>query len=414
MAPRLFSRAAHVHSPLFTSTFVLAALANATLSLAGSLFVHLPGFLKGLGAGEAHIGRLMAAQALGAILAWPLVGRAMDTRGRRVVILAGVSLFVTVVGLYLSIDALGPRVYGVRLLDGVAATMWYTALFTHAADLVPAERRTEGLAIFGVSGLVPLGLGAQSGDVILAYAPYRELFLCALGFAVLGLILCLPLRDVRPVHNEQQGVSPHHVLATAAQRNLLPVWLAAFTFFITVLALFSFMKTFVITTGIGSVGGFFSAYAAMAVSLRIFLGWLPDRLGARRMLGIAMSCYASGFVVLSLAHTPGHVVAAALLCGAGHGYTFPVLFSLVVARARPHERGAATAFFMALDWLGLLLAGPVVGYLIERTGYSRSFMALALLLMMGIGVFYGLDRGRASKLGKSELRLRPSDRDEMP
>jgi MFS family permease len=137
------------------------------LSLAGSLFVHLPGFLQGLGAGEAHIGRLMAAQALGAILAWPFIGRARDTRGRRVVILAGVSLFVTVVGLYLSIDALGPRVYGIRLLDGVAqaATMWYTALFTHAADVVPAERRTEGLAIFGVSGLVPIGLGAQSGDV---------------------------------------------------------------------------------------------------------------------------------------------------------------------------------------------------------------------------------------------------------
>jgi MFS family permease len=133
----------------------------------------------------------------------------------------------------------------------------------------------------------------------------------------------------------------------------------------------------------------------MAVSLRIFLGWLPDRLGARRMLGIAMPCYASGFVVLSLAHTPWHILAAGLLCGAGHGYTFPVLLSLVVARAHPHERGAATAFFSALDWLGLLLAGPVVGYLIERTGYGRSFMGLALLLAVGMGAFYGLDRDRA-------------------
>ena len=393
-APRVLTRAAHVHPPLFTSAFVLAALANAMLSFAGSLFIHLPGFLQQLGAGEAHIGRLMAAQALGAILAWPLVGRVMDARGRRVVILAGVALFVAVVGLYLSIHELGPRLYGVRLLDGVAAMMWYTALFTYAADLVPAQRRTEGLAIFGVSGLVPIGLGAESGDVILAYATYRELFLGALGFAVLGLIVCLPLRDVRPVHSEQ-GVPPRSVLATVAQRNLLPVWLAAFTFFMAVLALFSFMKTFVITTGIGSVGTFFGAYAAMAVSLRIFLGWVPDHLGARRMLGIAMSCYASGFVVLSLAHTPGHALAAALLCGAGHGYTFPVLLSLVVVRARPHERGAATAFFTALDWLGLLLAGPVVGYVIERTGYGMSFMGLALLLAMGIGVFYGLDRGHA-------------------
>ena len=394
MRKRVPTRDAVVTPPLFTRAFVLAALANAMVSLAGSLFVHLPGFLQQLGAGEAHIGRIMAAQALGAILAWPLVGRAMDARGRRAVILAGVALFAGVAGLYLSIDALGPGVYAVRLLDGIATMMWYTALFTYAADLVPSQRRIEGLALFGVSGLIPLGLGAQVGDVILAYATYRELFLAAFVSAVCALILCLPLREVRSVQGGR-SVPPRSLVATAVQRNLLPVWLAALTFFIAVLALFTFMKTFVTATGTGSVGSFFSAYAAMAVALRIFLGWLPDRLGARRMLGIAMSCYAFGFVGLSMAHTPGHVLAAGLLCGAGHGYAFPVLFSLVVARARPQERGVATAFFTALDWVGLLLAGPVVGYVIERAGYGLAFLGLAVLLAVGMAGFYGLDRGRS-------------------
>src|SRR5205814_10217263 len=154
--------------PLFTRLFVLAAVANLMLSLAGFLFVHLPGFLQQLGAGEAQIGRIMGAQAIGSVLAWPLVGHVMDARGRRVVILTGASLFVAVIVLYLYVDSLGPFVYLVRMLDGAAHTMWYTALFTYAADLVPVQRRTEGLAIFGVSGLVTIGLGAQFGDAILA------------------------------------------------------------------------------------------------------------------------------------------------------------------------------------------------------------------------------------------------------
>ena len=269
--------------PLFTPAFVLAWFANALLNLAGFLFVHLPGFLQQLGAGEAQIGRIMAAQAVGAIVAWPLAGRAMDARGRRVVILAGVALFVGVIGLYLAIDSLGPGIYAVRVLDGVAATLWYTALFTYAADLVPVQRRIEGLAMFGVSGLISIGLGAQAGDVILAYATYHELFLVALGFAVLGLMLCLSLPDMRPEHSA--SVPPRSAAATAFQRNLLPVWLAAFTFFVGVSALFTFMKTFVTTMGIGSVGAFFGGYTGIAVVLRIFLGWLPDRLGARRTLG---------------------------------------------------------------------------------------------------------------------------------
>jgi MFS family permease len=389
-SPHVALDAAHP-PPLFSRRFLLAALANALLNLSAFLFVHLPGFLQQLGAGEAEIGRIMAGQAVGAIIAWPLVGRVMDRRGRRVVILAGVGLFVAVVGLYLAIDGLGPYVYAVRVLDGVATAMFYTGLFTYAADLVPAARRTEGLAIFGVSGLLSLALGALSGDIILAYATYRELFRAALVLAAIGLMVCLSLRDVPSAHADR-AVPPRHVLVTAAERDLLSVWIATFTFFVGVVAVFSFMKTYVAATAVGGVGAFFSAYAGVAVALRIFFGWLPDRLGPRRMLGIAMSGYAIGFLVLSTARGEASVLAAALLCGAGHGYTFPVLFSLVVARARPQERGAAAAFFTMLDWLALLVAGPVVGYLIERTGYGAAFMTLALLLAIGIGMFYSLDR----------------------
>jgi MFS family permease len=382
--------------PLFTRAFVLAALATMMLSLAAFLFVHLPGFLQQLGAGEAEIGRIMAAQALGSIVAWPLVGRVMDARGRRVVILGGSALFIVVIAFYLVIDSLGWFLYAVRVIEGVAHTMWYTALFTYGADLVPAERRTQGLAIFGIAGLVTIGLGAQFGDAILAYANYRELFLGALGFAALGLILSLPLRDVRQPH-DALSLPARGLVAITAQPNLLPIWIAATAFFISFAALFIFMKTFVPTLHLGGVSGFFTAYAAVAVSLRLFLGWLPDRLGPRSMLGIAMLCYALGFVVLSAAQTPLHVLLAGVLCGAGHGYTYPVLFSLLVERAKPRERGSAMAFYTTIDLLSPLLAGPIFGIVIELAGYGVAFAGVAVLLAAGVGLFYGIDR-RASQI----------------
>ena len=119
------------------------------------------------------------------------------------------------------------------------------------------------------------------------------------------------------------------------------------------------------------------------------------------MVGIAMSCYACGFFVLALAHTPAYVLAAGLLLGAGHGYTFPVLLSLVVTRSATQERGAATAFFMALDWISLLLAGPMVGYAIERVGYGQSFMGVGLTVATGTGMFYVLDHRRGPSGMKS-------------
>jgi MFS family permease len=377
--------------PLFTRAFVLGAAAVLMLNLAAFLFVHLPAFLQQLGAGEAQIGAIMATQALGAILAWPFVGRGMDLYGRRVVLLAGGALFLVVIALYLAIDALGPFVYLVRLLDGVAHSMWYTALFTYGADLVPASRRTQGLAIFGVAGLVTIGLGAQFGDLILAHAEFDELFLWALACAALGVLLCLPLREV---YQRTAGPPPRNFLAAAVQPDLRPVWLAAAAFFVSLGALFTFMKTYVAAADVGSVGSFFSGYAAIAIALRLFFGWIPDRVGTRRMLGIALGLCAAGFALLATADTAAHVALAGLVAGAGHGYAYPVLFSLVVERAHARERGSAMTFYTTIDLVGLLLAGPSVGFVIESAGYAAAFAGLALVLLAGIALFYWLDRRR--------------------
>ncbi|MFI5309260.1 MAG: MFS transporter, partial [Polyangiales bacterium] len=167
---------------LLTRPFLLVALANLWLGMAASFGLHFPGFFAQLGAGEAEIGRIMSVQALAAMAAGPAVGRLMDRRGRRVVILSGCALYVLAASLYLAISALGPFVYFVRLLEGVSGTMLYASLFTFAADLVPAQRRTEGLALFGASGLAPMALSGALGDAILAVGSYRGIFLAAIGF----------------------------------------------------------------------------------------------------------------------------------------------------------------------------------------------------------------------------------------
>lgn len=376
---------------LFTPALILAALASLSLGIAGFSFVHLPGFLQQLGAGEAEIGGIMATTTIGMLLVWPITGRVIDRHGRRIVILSGGALFCLAIALHLYIRSIGPYVYVLRLLDGAAHGMWYTALFTYAADLVPAQRRTQGLAIFGISGVITIGLGAQFGDAVLAYASYRELFIGALLFSALGLVFSLPLRDVPHPHTDT-AESARGLLAVATQSNLRPVWVAAIVFFVSLGTLFTFTKTYVAAAGVGNVSTFFTAYAAVAVFLRIFFGWLPDRIHPKRMLGVALFCYALGFVALSLAQAPWHVVVAGILCGAGHGYTYPVLFSLVVERAKPRERGTAMAIYTALDGVGLLIAGPLSGYVIERAGYGYAFASLAVVLIAGVAVFYSIDQ----------------------
>lgn len=380
--------------PLLTRAFCLVALANFFQGTGFNLFLHLPGFLDQLGASAVGVGWITSITAVAAIGVRPQVGRVMDTRGRRVVILAGNGLNVVAVGSYLLVDSIGPLIFCVRIVHGLGEALLFTSLFTYAADLVPESRRTEGLALFGVSGMLPISVGGVLGDAVLARAGYEELFTVALGLSIVATVLSWPLRDRPVAHVEGEEGRPGGFLRVLGQPELVPMWWIAGVFTTALTSVFVFLKLFVDHTGVGTVGGFFTAYAATAIALRIFFGWVPDRVGPKRLLFPALVTLASGFLVLGLARSETAVLAAGVLCGVGHGYTFPILFSIVVTRARPADRGTAMAIYTGLFDLGVLVGGPTLGSAIERFGYTFMFHAAAGLVLLGLGVFAFWDRGR--------------------
>jgi len=372
-----------------TPPFLLSSAANFLQSLAFNLYLHLPGYLKELGAGEVQIGVVFSVTAATAIASRPVVGRAMDRQGRRVVIVTGGALNVVVCALYLTIHALGPWLYVVRIGHGIAESMLFAALFTHAADLVPPPRRTEGIALYGISGLLPISLGGLLGDVILTHAGYARLFETSIVFAAAALALSLPLRDSRPPPGD---VPARGFVASVMDRRLLPLWFIGFIFAAAITATFTFLKTFVMTTGIGSVGLFFSAYSAAGVLLRLLFGWVPERIGPKRALFPALGMLAAGFLLLALAANSAMILAAGTLSGLGHGFTFPILSGLVVSRARSAERGAAMSLFTALFDGGVLIGGPVFGLVIRGAGYPAAFTTAAAVTLVGALVFALWDR----------------------
>lgn len=309
-------------------------------------------------------------------------------------ILASNVLNTGVMALYLSVTAIGPWVYAVRILHGVAEAMLFTALFTYAADCVPERHRTQGLMLFGVSGMLPIALGGLAGDAVLARAGYATLFQVALGFATVALLLALPLPEMAPTASAPEAEAPRGFRRVLVQPDLIPLWAIGTVFALALAAVFTFLKTFVMKTGIGSVGSFFSAYAGVALALRIFLGWLPDRVGAKRVLFPALLTLAIGFLALAVANDNRDVLLAGALCGAGHGYTFPLLFTMVVNRARGADRGSAMSIYTALFDLGVLLGGPSLGWVIDRFDYTTMFVTAATLIAMGTAGFALGDRGR--------------------
>lgn len=373
---------------LYSRAFGLAFVANFLHSLALFGYLHLPGFLADRGADELTIGLVVGTMAASAVALRPLVGRLLDTRGRRVLALWGSVLHVLVTLAYLVVDEVGPWLLFVRVLHGAAQAVLFATLFTIAADVVPPSRRTQGIALFGVSGLLPMSLAGLIGDAILAHAGYFELFLATALAAALGGLASWPIQDSRPALRTGD-LAPRSFFAIALVPTLRPLWLMGFSFGIAIASYYTFLRTFIDHAGVGSMGLFYSTYSAAAIALRVALGWLPDRVGMRRTLMPALMATVVGLWVLQGAQTDLDVALAGLLTGTGHAFVFPILSALVVTRAADHERGAALSMYTALFDLGLLVGSPVLGAVLERTDYSTMFIAAATVAAVG-GVGYAV------------------------
>lgn len=376
--------------PLLSRPFVLAFAAHFLHALAYNLFLHLPGFLKRLGAAEAAIGLIVGASSAVAIFARPALGAMMDRRGIRPIILVGGLLHATACGLYLTVGTLGPWLYAVRVVHGAAGAMFFVSIFAFAANIVPASRRIEGIALFGVSGMLPMSFGGLLGDLILAHGPYRTLFAVAALLSASAFLLSLPLRDARP--RPPAAAPGGSWLGAANEAGLLPIWMVALVFGAAVAAPGTFLKTFVMETGVGSVGLFFTVYSLTAVALRLVSASLPDRVGPKRVLLPALLAGALGLAVLALTRSVAEMVIAGLLCGLSHGYAFPILVGLLVGRAPESGRSAAYAVFTALWDAGSMIAAPLLGLVVQHASYSAMFAATAGLVLTGAVTFALWDR----------------------
>ncbi len=380
--------------PIWTLPFILAFAAHFVFSLGFWMFVHLPGFLQELGGKEAQIGTVIAALSISAILVRPWLGHMMDSHGRRPVVLAGALLNFFAVAAYLSVDSLGSWLYIIRIVHGFSEAALFSVMFTLAADVVPRSRRAEGIAIFGISGLLPLSLGGLLGDAILARWDYTTLFAVAAGISLLAFFVCLPIAESKPAQGSEEGPRAK-IWDVFVHRALLPLWVITLGFTFGLTSYFTFLKTYVGKVGIGSVGGFFLAYSIASVGLRVFFSWLPGRIGLRKTLIPAIASLTFGVVLLGHAGSALAMGAAGVLCGLGHGFIFPILSALVVDRASVANRGVAMTLFTAIFDVGALLGAPILGWVIETHGYTTMFTVAACVIVACSVLFAVLDVGNA-------------------
>ena len=374
--------------PNFSRLFAAAFLQE----LSFALLIHFPGYLSDLGATEGVIGVLYSASAIVSLVFRPWLGRILDLTHRRTVLLVtGVFNIVVVLGL-ITTSSFGPYLWILFLAQRTFQVALFTTMMTYGADTIPIKRRTQGLAIYGLSGLIPISFAGYLGDTVIAAAGFSRLFLVAAVSSIASwlIIWALPVLPVR-------GRQPRRSFWQAfVQRNLMPLWFASFLFFLGVESLFTFLRTYVDDRQVGSVGLFFAVYGTSAVITRIIGGSRYDALPHRTLLVTSVAVFGSGLVLLAVAQTAWLMILSAFVTGTAHGTAFPLMSSEVVNRARVSERGSAMSIFTSIFDIALLFGAPLVGFMIDGISYLVAFSVVGVFIIGG-SIVYGLWDRRLSE-----------------
>jgi MFS family permease len=373
---------------LLTKPFIAVTAATAAFFVyVGMLVPLLPRFIEDeLGAGELGVGLSVAAFAVAAICARPLIGRLVERYGRRRMMIAG-SLLAGIAGLLCAtVDNLA-ALLALRGIAGIGEAALFVGAATLVADLAPPDRRAEAASYFSVAVFTGIGIGPVIGEAVLGEDRFGPAFIVAGAFTLLAAVMSLLVpHRVLPAHAadglpplpQRHGIRRFVHPAALGPGLVLASGIAAFA------AFSAFLPEHARDVGLAGSAGLFMTYSVVCLVLRVAGARLPERIGARRSVSIAFVALATALVGLALFAEAWALWASAAVIGVGMAFMYPSLMALTVNRVDDRERPAAVSSFTMFFEIGTVSGGLLLGAVAELAGKRASFGVAVVICAAGL------------------------------
>ena len=365
---------------LLSPRFVRLTVANFCFFLTFASYFLLPLHVRALGGSERTVGFVMGTLGIAGLAGILLVGPLLDRWPRHLFFRGGlIGMALLSLG-FLAVDRVGPLLFALRVLQGLAFAAGFNAASTMAVEFSPPARRGAALGLFGVSTLATHALAPTIGEEIIRIGGFRWLFGAAALYSTVGLAIAwtLPAGRVLP----RDGAAHLRL-----DRRLRMTFLATACCGIAFGTVITFTPTFVQDEHLGRVATFFLSYTAAAILTRAGAGGLGDAFGYRRVaipallgLGVAIASLATVHSVLALG-------LAGVGFGTAQGFAFPTLNAFTVQGVPPGHLGRVQTFFNGAFNLGVTFGSIALGNVVELAGHRAGFLCGALLAFTSAAIF---------------------------
>lgn len=339
------------------------------------------------GATNDVIGIVLSGYTIASLIIRPLSGFLVDSFNRKRVLIICLSMFFVCFAGYIVASTLLMFAI-VRTLHGGPFGAATVANSTVAIDVLPSNRRNEGLGYFGLSNNLAMAIAPSIGIYLYKLLnDFSVLFWIALVVAFVGLVIDGTVKiPVNSIVKNTEKLSLDRFFLTRAWLLAINVAMFGFCFGVlsNYLAIYS-KEELGITGGTGTYFallsiGLFSSRLQGAKALR------EGRLTHNAAYGICIALI--GYIMFVAWINPVGYYLSAFLIGLGNGHMYPAFLNMFVAVAHHNERGTANSSILT-SWdlgsgIGILFGGVVS----EMVGYKAAFWLVAIENAFGVLLFF--------------------------
>ncbi|MBI5249128.1 MAG: MFS transporter [Desulfomonile tiedjei] len=370
---------------LMNSQFLLLAATNLCLFLVVSTWSFLPIVIVDLGGNSIDVGLVMGSIGVTSLASLPLIAPLMDTYGRKRFVVGGILLIGLTNAGFLLFDTYSPLMILVRLVQGMAFAACFNGCATSIVDIVPPDKRAQGIGLFGISGSVAVSIGPYLGEKFLLTWGQTAYFLLLIGFGLIGFLTALAVRE-----SERQGSGRRmqgFFLTAFRDRHLFMMVLAAM-FGSGFAAMNTFFPLLARTLGI-EAGMFFVFYGISLLAVRIFVGQLVDRVNREKLLLACLIGFGVMLVSTSQLRVAYETIFLGSLFGILQGLSYPSMMARMVDRASDHNRAVVVSLFTGSFGVGINVSVLAWGLIADSSGLPFMFLLGGGVMFVSAAIVFG-------------------------
>lgn len=373
---------------LWSPSFLAACGANFSLFFAFYMLLPImPMYLEqDLGASSSQVGVVLSSYVIMALIIRPFAGFFVDSLPRKKLLLVCFTLYTLCFGGYLIAASL--VVFALfRSLHGATFGITTVSMNTLAIDIMPSERRGEGIGYFGVMSNLAMATGPMVALMMYEeHGSFNMLFAISIAMGLLGIIFS-SLIKAKPREKvvDKSPVSLDRFILIKGLRGAAVMSLISFSYGILNTYIAIYGKKYV---GIESGAGmFFLYFAAGLIVSRLVAGRLVNRGLFRPITITGVSILIVSYLLFIFVNTPIVYFSTAVAMGMGYGMLSPSFQTMFINLAPHNKRGTANATYLASWDLGIGMGVLMGGIIADHWSLNNAFMCGVVLLAIGLTIY---------------------------